>query len=358
MNKQKNQKSRVWLIIAISVLAVALLGLLVWAVILDETDDPTESSATTAATPSDDIPVVSFDPTYPSDTKPEQTGPEETEPDLPETHTMRLVTDVTVRREPDAHAKDDGTLLAGNEIQVVSYDKDWITILLGTELRYIPAGTVREVGKYLVVIDPGHQAKANYDTEPIGPNADEEKAKVTSGTQGVSTGLAEYKLNLTVALKLRDILEARGYQVMMTRTTHNVDISNAERAEIANSLYADCFIRIHANGSSDKSVNGVETICQTSENPYNADIYEECLALSNAVLDEVVAATGAVKRYVWKTDTMSGINWCQTPVTIVEMGYMSNAAEDELMATDAYQDKLAQGIANGIDAYFAQLEEE
>ena len=206
--------------------------------------------------------------------------------------------------------------------------------------------------KKLIVIDAGHQAKANYDKEPLGPGAAELKTKVSSGTQGVATGLEEYRLNLMVAEKLRQILEDRGYETVMIRTTHDVNISNAERAQIANELQADAFIRIHANGSDNPQTNGILTICQTKNNPYNSRLYDASYLLSQQVLDEMAEATGAKRLYVWETDTMSGINWCQIPVTIVEMGFMSNEAEDRKMATDAYQTLLAQGIANGIDRYF------
>ena len=206
--------------------------------------------------------------------------------------------------------------------------------------------------KKLIVIDAGHQAKANYDKEPLGPGAAELKTKVSSGTQGVATGLEEYRLNLMVAEKLRQILEDRGYETVMIRTTHDVNISNAERAQIANGLQADAFIRIHANGSDNPQTNGILTICQTKNNPYNSQLYDASYLLSRQVLDEMAEATGAKRLYVWETDTMSGINWCQIPVTIVEMGFMSNEAEDRKMATDAYQTLLAQGIANDIDRYF------
>ncbi|MCR5719832.1 MAG: N-acetylmuramoyl-L-alanine amidase [Lachnospiraceae bacterium] len=217
----------------------------------------------------------------------------------------------------------------------------------------MPEPVVIPAGSRVVCIDPGHQSKQNKDTEPLGPGSSEMKKKVSSGTTGRFTGVTEYELNLAVSLKLRDILTARGYTVIMTRETNDVNISNAERAQIANENSAACFVRIHANGSENENKSGAMTICMTKNNPFNASLYDDSYKLSSCILDSVVAATGCVKEKVWATDTMSGINWSLVPVTIVEMGYMTNKAEDELMATDDYREKLATGIADGIDSYFA-----
>ena len=216
-----------------------------------------------------------------------------------------------------------------------------------------PEVTDTAVRQRLVVIDPGHQAEGNFDTEPIGPGASEQKIKVATGTHGVVSGLQEYELTLQISLLLQAELEARGYAVALTRAAHDVDISNAERAAMSNGLGADAFVRVHANGSGSETASGAMTICQTEDNPYSGALHAESYALSSCVLDALVEKTGCKKEYIWQTDTMAGINWSQVPVTIVEVGYMTNPDEDALMATQDYQKKIAAGIADGIDAFFA-----
>ena len=214
-------------------------------------------------------------------------------------------------------------------------------------------GNEQEIQKdEIVVLDPGHSSVVAGGTEPLGPGSSEQKSADTSGTSGVSTGLPEYELTLRVSQKLKTELENRGYTVILTRDTNNVPVSCVQRAETAKEAGADAFVRIHANGSEDSSVQGAMTICITPDNPFYPGLYAQSRALSDSIITELCAATGCENDSVWETDSMSGNNWSKVPATIVEMGYMTNPEEDELMATDEYQNKLTQGIANGIDAYF------
>ncbi|HIS56731.1 MAG TPA: N-acetylmuramoyl-L-alanine amidase [Candidatus Fimimorpha excrementavium] len=215
------------------------------------------------------------------------------------------------------------------------------------------APSVPVSGSRMIAIDPGHQASAWNELEPIGPGASAMKPKTSSGTQGCVTGVAESQLNLTVALKLRDALQARGYQVYMVRTSQDVRLSNKDRADMAYASGAEIFIRIHANGSADPAMNGILTMAPSAGNPYVAHLSASSNALSASIVNHIAANTGQRNIGVLATDDMSGINWSQIPVTIVEMGYMSNPDEDRALNTPSFQDKIVQGICSGVDEYFA-----
>lgn len=280
-----------------------------------------------------------------------------------------------VREKPSTNSQIIKVLTKGEEVRVLSFQKDWAKIKLDEKIFFVAKEFLKKkVEKkvefkkhqkpreesaekedggngFLIAIDAGHQKKANTSMEPIGPNSKKKKYKVTGGTRGTTTGLYEYELALDVSLKLQKELENRGYKVLMIRTTHDVDISNSERAAMANEAKADAFIRIHANGSNNPKVHGAMTICQTKNNRFNGHLYEKAKDLSTKVLDEMIRETGAKRLMVWETDTMSGINWAKIPTTIVEMGYMTNPKEDELMASETYQNKLVKGMADGIDKF-------
>lgn len=217
------------------------------------------------------------------------------------------------------------------------------------------AGTASNTGAGKVVcIDPGHQSHGNSETESLGPGSSVQKAKCSTGTSGVSSGIDEYVLDLAVSMYLKSELESRGYTVVMTRTTNDVNLSNIDRAEIANKANADAYIRVHADSSTNESASGMMTICMSSASPYNSNLYDKSRKLSDCVLEAATDATGAKMRYVYESEDYTGINWSKVPVTIVEMGFMSNKAEDALLADDAYRKKIAVGIANGIDKFFSK----
>ena len=205
----------------------------------------------------------------------------------------------------------------------------------------------------IICIDPGHQRKQNSELEQIAPDSSVKKPKVSSGTAGINTGDAEYALNLAVALKLKSLLEAGGATVVMTRTDHDVDISNIERAKIGNDANSDLVVRIHADGSTNRDTKGVTILIPSSKYVGEA-IAETSKKAGQAVLDAVIAATGAKSRGLSVRDDMTGFNWSTVPVVLIEMGFMSNPEEDRLLATDEYRAKMATGLYNGCIAYFSQ----
>lgn len=244
--------------------------------------------------------------------------------------------------------------------KIIDADKEAGAAGAGTESGGQTAGTqdgIQGTGDGpLIAIDPGHQGPGMdmSGVEPNGPGSDVMKARLATGTSGCVSGLDEYELDLDVSLKLRDELIKRGYRVVMTRETHDIDISNIERCQVANEAGADILLRIHANGSEDSSVSGALTAAPSASNPYVSDIYESCVKLADDLINAYCETTGLYNRGIWVTDDMTGINWSDMPVTILEMGFMTNPGDDAYMADAANQDIMVQGIANGVDAYFGR----
>ncbi len=198
-------------------------------------------------------------------------------------------------------------------------------------------------------IDPGHQGKGNNDREPVAPGSSETKLKVSSGTQGVKTRVPEYVVNLDVSFQLKEALEALGAEVFLTRDTHEIDISNIERAQMMNEIGVDLVLRIHCNGSENQSVHGMSLFVKST-----GEGAEESYLASEKLLPAMVEATGARSIGIFERDTYSGLNWSTVPSILVEMGFMSNPEEDELLNDPAYQEKLVVGMVQGIADYMGR----
>lgn len=208
-------------------------------------------------------------------------------------------------------------------------------------------------GGKIICIDAGHQARGNSSLEPNGPGSSSMKAKVTTGATGCVTGKTESQINLEVALKLQEALSKQGYIVVMCRTSQNVDLSNVERAKIANEANADAFIRLHCDSSESSSPTGTLTLAPSTSNKYCANIAGKSQSLSKSIVNNICKVTGSRNRGVSIVDNMTGLNWSQVPVTIVEMGFLSNPNEDRMLSSDDYQNKIVQGIVNGIGEYLS-----
>ncbi|WP_242275021.1 N-acetylmuramoyl-L-alanine amidase [Bacillus cereus group sp. BfR-BA-01445] len=206
-------------------------------------------------------------------------------------------------------------------------------------------------GKFLVVIDPGHQQKANLNLEPIGPGATTQKYKVTDGTTGVVTKKREAVLVLEMAFVLKEKLEAKGMQVLMTRTSQDVDISNKERATLANDHKANLFLRLHADGSENPNQSGFAVLTPAEGGPYTKEIYAESLQISQTIVKKMRENQQVKVNGIKFRDDLSGFNWSKVPGVLLELGFMSNHEEDKKLSDPQYVNSLLQSVTDSVDEY-------
>lgn len=166
----------------------------------------------------------------------------------------------------------------------------------------------------------------------------------------METRIPEYELTLQIAMNLKTRLEARGVKVVMTRTTNDVNLSNSERAAIANKANADLFMRIHCDGSPERSTAGLSTL-YPAVNAWTKPISAPSKRAANVVQSSAVSSTGAVDRGIVGRADLSGFNYSKVPAVLIECGFVSNPVEDRLLASPHYQDKVADGIASGVMAF-------
>ena len=138
----------------------------------------------------------------------------------------------------------------------------------------------------------------------------------------------------------------------MVRKKNDVSISNKERAEAINESGADICIRIHADSIDSSEVRGASALYPSEDNPYVPELAGKSKKLSDCVLDAYCKKTGIKSRGCIIRNDLTGTNWSTIPVTLIEMGFLSNPEEDELMQDNAFRKTMAVGMANGIDEYF------
>ena len=207
----------------------------------------------------------------------------------------------------------------------------------------------------VVVIDPGHDLRANLQTEPIGPGSATRKIKDGGGTRGVVSGTTEAQLNLAISLRVRALLERSGVNVVMTRKrTAGTSIGNVARAGIANRAGAALLLRIHADGASSPSARGTHTLYPALQKGWTDDIYARSRTAAQTVQGELVQALGFPDRGLQERSDFTGFNWADVPAILVEVGFMTNPTEDRALATRTYRDRAAHGLCRGVLRYLGR----
>lgn len=156
--------------------------------------------------------------------------------------------------------------------------------------------------------------------------------------------LYEKDINLAVAKKTKALLSEAGYKVKMTREDDTY-AALSDRVAFANRRNAKVFVSIHCNSSEDGSGNGIETFYAESKN-WNSE------KLAESIQTNIVNATGAKDREV-KTADYAVILGTDMSAALVEVGFLTDKNERILLQNEDYQQKLAEGISEGILDYLS-----
>lgn len=281
---------------------------------------------------------------------------------------------INVRVSPSTDSSIYSLLGGGEVLKRTGYNEEWTRVVLDNTNFYIHSELVEKTEappeaeakedeetasdtdaeklEKKVVIDAANQANPNMTQEEIGPGSEQTKQGITSGHTGTTLDTKEYELNLVYAEALKAELENRGYEVILTRDTNDVDLTNKARAELANNSGATTFIRIQMNYSSNAELSGVMAATMTGDSPYNSELYNDSNLLAARILQGVTEKTGAVNHGIYETNQFTAVNWSDIPVTVVYLGYLSSSQDEENLLDENYRKDMIEGIADGIDYFY------
>lgn len=231
---------------------------------------------------------------------------------------------------------DEITYLQGKEtdrIQIVTDAVYELDISYDEKYYYLDFFEPHEVYDKVVVIDAGHGGKD--------PGANRK-------------GILEKDIDLAIALELKKLFDAsdKNIGVYYTRVDDS-DPSNVERVGLANKSNADVFVSIHINsykGSGDSSINGTEVMYSTS---HEGSLSSKQLA--SICMEELTTKLGSRDRGLITGDSIYIINKSKVPVALVEVGFITNKEERELLNSQEYQKKTAEALYDAIIRALGEL---
>ena len=240
------------------------------------------------------------------------------------------------------------TALAEGKATITASSSSNPSVYNTCQICVVEPGSARMAG-LIIGVNPGHQRHTIKEKYPLAPGSSETAYGVKEGACGKFTRVPEYETTLQIGLKLARNLTEQGATVVITRTSNDVQLTNIDRAQMLNEAGVDVALQLHCNSVDNQSKQGNSGYIRTT-----GDWVEESYAISDCITRSISAVTGAKNLGVKINNNYMSLNWTTTPSVLLEMGYISNKEEDELLASDDYREKLAYAITEGLCEYFGR----
>ena len=203
-------------------------------------------------------------------------------------------------------------------------------------------GSLNSMRPEVVVIDAGKQKSQETGTE-----------QASLAETATNSSVQESSLEFKIAEKVKEKLEENGYIAIINT---DININSEYMAGLANQIKADAMVSICCGSAAKKQRNGATVYCSTNDNQnIKKKKYLRNRLLAKNILEAYTRETGFNNRGVKESDSYPSINCCKIPMAIIEMGYITNKKDYNKMNKSGFQNKMADGIVNGIREYFVSL---